>query len=333
MHFPQLPDENGFDIDWGTWKLADDWRCSETGTVDDIHFWISWFFDDPLPIPEIYIEIWSNNPVGPGGWSIPDELLWEQTFAGGEFIEAGPWPGNQLWMMPWGEIIPMPHFFYWQINIPQIDEPFIQFEGEVYWLVIRIPHFGPNVVGWKNTQNYYLDHAVWWDDVNWMKIDGIDFSFVITGSPLTPAIDCEAELSWPAVKPGGTKTGTIDISNIGDPFSELDWEITEWPVWGTWTFNPDSGVDLTPEASPETVQVTVIAPKGEGTARPLPPRDQTYTGQIKITNLDDPTDFCIIDVTLTTAKNKPFTYNFILLRWLFDNFPNAFPILRTMIQL
>ena len=131
MHWPQLPDPNGFDVDFGFGPLGDDWQCIETGTVDDIHFWISWFLDDPLLIPEIYVEIWSNNPVGPSGWSEPLELLWERTFVPGQFIEAGPWPGNQRWMTPFGEIPPPLHFFYWQINIPDIDDPFIQQEGEI----------------------------------------------------------------------------------------------------------------------------------------------------------------------------------------------------------
>lgn len=43
MHFPQLPDENGWDVNAsGGICLADDWMCSETGPVSDIHFWGSW---------------------------------------------------------------------------------------------------------------------------------------------------------------------------------------------------------------------------------------------------------------------------------------------------
>jgi hypothetical protein len=57
MHFPQLPDPNGWDVAFA-WQdpgvpgigqpaqrvpnfLADDWRCSETGPVSDVHFWLS----------------------------------------------------------------------------------------------------------------------------------------------------------------------------------------------------------------------------------------------------------------------------------------------------
>ena len=46
MHFPQLPDEDGWDVSSGYTGqmqcLADDWMCSESGYVTDIHFWGSW---------------------------------------------------------------------------------------------------------------------------------------------------------------------------------------------------------------------------------------------------------------------------------------------------
>jgi hypothetical protein len=43
MHYPQLPDEVGWDVN-ATYPeiLADDWRCSETGWIKDVHFWGSW---------------------------------------------------------------------------------------------------------------------------------------------------------------------------------------------------------------------------------------------------------------------------------------------------
>jgi hypothetical protein len=40
MHFPQMPDPVGWDVNFHDFYLADDWRCSETGPVTDIHFWI-----------------------------------------------------------------------------------------------------------------------------------------------------------------------------------------------------------------------------------------------------------------------------------------------------
>ena len=49
MHSPQLPDPNGWDVSATVdgqmvppLVLADDWQCSETGYIKDIHFWGSW---------------------------------------------------------------------------------------------------------------------------------------------------------------------------------------------------------------------------------------------------------------------------------------------------
>lgn len=228
MHYPQLPDPNGVDVDWGFWELGDDWQCIETGFVDDIHFWISWFYDDTYFIPWIDVSIWSNNPQGPGGYSEPLDLLWERTFYDGEFIQAGPWPGDQLWYMPWGELIPQPHFTYYQINIKDIDEPFEQIEGEIYWLVIRMPFEDEFIVGWKNTQNYFMDHAVWRPpgDV-WIKIDGIDFAFVITGGPHEEC--CLQIRSVTGGILGTPKSYTVDavIANIGNgPCYNVTWDFT-----------------------------------------------------------------------------------------------------------
>jgi hypothetical protein len=237
-------------------------------------------------------------------------------------------------MMPFGEIIPVLHFFYYQINIPEIPEPFIQEEGEIYWLVITIDAFPPQFVGWKNSLDYFMDHAVWNDSVIWMRIDGIDFAFVITGEPLPPpipAVGCDGELLWTGIKPGATVTGSFNVSNVGEPLSKLNWTIDSWPDWGTWTFNPDDGTDLTPEDGKVNVQVTVVAPKGEALGY-FHPRDESYTGQVKVVNTNDNTDFCTIDVSMTTPKNKPFIYSSYLFSWLFARFPNAFPFLQYIVN-
>jgi hypothetical protein len=165
-------------------------------------------------------------------------------------------------------------------------------------------------------------------------IDGIEFAFVITGEPPPPPVpnlDCDGDLTWTGVKPGATVTDSFIVSNIGDPNSELDWDITVWPDWGSWTFNPSGGNALKPEDGPVTVQVTVVAPQGVPRVI-LQPRDSTYTGEVKVVNLDDPSDFCIIDVSLTTPKNKGFNINMLFLRFL-ENHPHMFPVIRHMLGL
>jgi len=59
MHYPQLPDPNGWDVELlcDYISLADDWQCSETGPVDDIHLWISWEQDDVQTIFKSILKI------------------------------------------------------------------------------------------------------------------------------------------------------------------------------------------------------------------------------------------------------------------------------------
>ena len=139
---------------------------------------------------------------------------------------------------------------------------------------------------------------------------------------LQPDLDCEGTLSWSDVKPGSTATDTFYVKNVGDLFSELDWEKCDEPTWGTWTFNPSSGDDLKPEDGKLTVQVTVVAPNE---------KNKQFTGQVKICNKEDTSDYCIIQVSLATPKNKPFI-NSPFLQFL-ENHPYMFPLLRQMLNL
>ena len=48
MHFPQLPDHDGWDVEGlAGGDLADDWLCTSTGPVQDIHIWFSEETDQP----------------------------------------------------------------------------------------------------------------------------------------------------------------------------------------------------------------------------------------------------------------------------------------------
>jgi len=130
---------------------------------------------------------------------------------------------------------------------------------------------------------------------------------------------CEGELRWTDVPVGSTISGSFDVINYGEPGSELNWEISEKPEWGDWTFTPSSGTGLALGDS-VTVDVEVIAP---------PDKETEFTGTVKVINSDDSSDSCEIDVYLQTPRNKA-VYNPFLLK-LFERFPNAFPILRYLL--
>ena len=50
MHYPQMPDPEGWDVCLVCQWLADDFGCTETGPITDIHFWISWHADDVMEV-------------------------------------------------------------------------------------------------------------------------------------------------------------------------------------------------------------------------------------------------------------------------------------------
>jgi hypothetical protein len=333
MHFPQLPDPNGWDVDFHDWWLGDDWMCSETGPVTDIHFWYSWVDDEVQDIPWISVEIYSNNPGPP---STPHELLWSRLFQDVDFIIAGPWIGDQGWYHPTSLVIEHDHQEYWQINIVDIVDPFEQEEGVIYWLVIQMPYysFPSPAIGWKTSEDHWNDNAVFGNPGNWIPlwdplsaVEPIDFAFVITGGdPPESDLDCDGDLGWNDVSIGDTVTGTFQVGNIGDPGSLLNWavETTTLPAWGTnWTFTPASGTDLV-AGGWTTVDVSVEAPME---------KNKNFAGEIKVVNSDNSSDSCKINVILTTPRNKPFDMiNFLFLRFL-ENHPYLFPVLRQMLGL
>jgi hypothetical protein len=203
MHFPQLPDPQGWDVNFTFPKvIADDWQCSETGPVADIHFWLSFRRDFTVPIRQVHVSIHDDvpDPDGPTGplWSHPGNLLWQRNFLPGEFVpNPQVFTGPQKWFDPnTGEVNPPTptgepdHFQFYQINIRDIPNPFIQEFGKIYWLdlVLDIDNseFPEARVGWKTSLEHFNDDAVWAD-----YVQGAD------GLPVPPGPDDWRELRDP----------------------------------------------------------------------------------------------------------------------------------------
>lgn len=216
MHYPQLPDPNGWDVDVTVGFVADDWMCSQSGPVDDIHFWISAERDYVGNwIDFIDVAIYDDVPAvagDPGSYSHPGEKKWssrvqDQAAAGDTFtIFLPPQQGDQGWYSPYSSAGPgyhtvNDHTNYWQVNIKDIVDPFVQTEGKIYWLEI---HIIPNNVpggespffGWKTSLDHWNDDAVYLDgESNWQELYdprpdlqppmSLDMAFVITPEPVT----------------------------------------------------------------------------------------------------------------------------------------------------
>ncbi len=223
MHFPQLPDPLGWDVEFvsPTNKIGDDWVCTQSGPVDDIHIWLSWQEDNhglPGVIHHVGVEIYDNVP--PDGllpYSRPGQLLWSRVFdeALGGFTRRPYGAGDQGWYSP--QLGTQPgvawnrpdHALFEQLNITHIADPFVQIQGQTYWLVMWVSwdDLVQSPAGWKTadvnaypppfTGQHFMDDAVWFD---WTEPDpllvwnelrdpiteaSLDLAFVITPEPGT----------------------------------------------------------------------------------------------------------------------------------------------------
>jgi hypothetical protein len=200
MHFPQLPNPMGWDVNaTQPMVLADDWMCSQTGWVKDIHFWGSWLHGMDGQIVAFQLSIAEDIPFGPGvPYSRPGETLWDKQIpALLPFVTVrGPYSGPEGWYDPSiAMILPNDHQTYYQYNVTLPDSLwFWQKEGTIYWLNISAIILGPPGPqwGWKSTLNRWNDDGVWaqWGNLNWMEMReplepalSLNLAFVITGGP------------------------------------------------------------------------------------------------------------------------------------------------------
>ena len=180
MHFPQLPDETGWDINMTTvvdveppTPLADDFLCRETGPITGIHLWASVQNGDAdlaFQMDHIEVRIRADIPaaISPTGYSMPGEELWYwEPNRGRPQTDIHPTTREGWWDPLRDIVIPDDHSRYHQYNfeIPEA-EAYVQKEGAIYWLDVAFTSYlnqtlftGP--VGWKTSQDHWQDVAVY----------------------------------------------------------------------------------------------------------------------------------------------------------------------------
>ena len=207
MHFPQLPNPLGWDVEISSinnqHECADDWMCSQTGPVDDIHFWYSVALGATTQIDYVHATIYDDDRSGQ--YSKPGNMLWDGTFDSSEFSVVDPAGfGDQGFADPQQSLwTPNDHTTYQQLNIVNIQNPYVQQEGTIYWLGLHVWWDGgaQEPVGWKTSLDHFEDAAVYRDNVTgaWQPLDPVlnstvptleplDFAFVITPEPATLAL-------------------------------------------------------------------------------------------------------------------------------------------------
>jgi hypothetical protein len=110
----------------------------------------------------------------------------------------------------------------------------------------------------------------------------------------TPDLQCEGSMNWSNIQPEATVHGSFQVENVGNPNSTLNWTVDSYPDWGTWSFTPLSGENLTTQEGALTVQVYVTAPNQKNTE---------FQGYIRVINTDDPNDFDLISIYLKTPMD------------------------------
>jgi hypothetical protein len=194
----------------------------------------------------------------------------------------------------------IPYFNYWvEIDIPDIEVEI----GQTYYIVLRTDSPAGKSYRWyykyNQTGDPYDKGKVMISNnfgLEWELIENegqfADATFQTYSYISKPNLECEGYLNWTDIIPGSIVNGTITINNIGTPLSHLNWEISNWPSWGEWSFSPNQGNDLLPEDGTKTIQITVKAPNSQ-----IP---EEYNGEILIVNKDNTTDYSIIKSVLIT---------------------------------
>jgi C1A family cysteine protease len=160
---------------------------------------------------------------------------------------------------------------------------------------------------WKDLY-YYIsaDSFLQWDKTANFCIKGLTNPY----TPTDPNLESNSDITLTDVKPGRVTTTSFTIQNNGEPLSNLDWEIADYPNWGIWTFMPHSVDNLKPNVD-EVIEVSIRTPSE---------RNQQFNGEIKIVNKENSNDFSIIQVSLSTSKSiKHMDYAFIRQRFSIAN--------------
>ena len=292
MHYPQLPDITGWDIaaTMPFITVADDWQCSLSGPVTDIHIWGSWFADVEVPIVGFHLEIWSDQPVMPDQgilYSRPLARLWARDFTQGQWMERLWESGMQGWFDPYfGVVLPSNHQQIWQYNFfVDPTQAWVQEEGTIYWLVVwvdlgfpPVPGEPPNW-GWKTSLDHWNDDSVWGDGLppatGWTELfdplipepgESLDQAFVINGpdeqdlfdwgdAPDQPYPTLAASTGANHLVTGLLMGTTIDPEADGQPTANADGD----DLNGATPDDEDGVTFLTPLNAGATAQVDVFA--------------------------------------------------------------------------
>ena len=263
VKYLQPPNLQGLDV-WnsGPWMLADDFICTNNGPITDIHIWGSWLSDSvALNSLTFTLGIYDDVPVSPvNSFSHPGNLLWQQTFAPGQYSESFFAAGSESFLDPGppatvGTDSQAWYYCFYPTN------PFVQTgtntAPKTYWIAAyaNLPAGDTSYrYGWKTTpvvQNDVSVHAPWTGSLplsggGWLPTmqattgGPLDLAFLLTTPTPTPPC-CPEPGAVKYVQPpnliNGVDVDARDIlgGTLADDFPCTNpGPITDIHLWGSW---------------------------------------------------------------------------------------------------
>lgn len=257
-------DVDATDVRGGT--LADDFPCTTTGPVSDIHLWGSWYSDQVDYNATFILSIWSDVPASPasGNPSHPGVMLWTQTFGPNDYFMCPyltiPEPFDDPkytspiappTVVPFGDSTNLYYLCFYPTN------PFVQ-QGTAaaptnYWL--SVTETDPNSPGglywgWKTSSQHYNDAAVYtmhpatptWTalvDANDQQYD-LSFKINTATNQSVPVVCVESDRE--KYVQGPNTIGGYDVQNtpyvLADDFVCTNTgPVSDIHLWGSWLSN------------------------------------------------------------------------------------------------
>jgi hypothetical protein len=264
--------DGGLDVwDSGPWALADDFICTNTGPITDIHIWGSWLNDIADFNTTFWLAIYDDVPATNGPVPIPSRpgtnLIWQQYFGPGQYSQSQVGVGIEQFYNPEPPAIMGPdskvfYYCFYPTNPPVQQGTATQ--PKIYWLAVyAMPSQGTaNLFGWKSTKFQRFDistHTPWpggapittdWRPTYDPQHVGLDLAFKITTSTNEPPCCPETNgVKWvqrPQV-PGGMDVKASQNLVLADDFRcSTTGPITDLHIWGSWLQdNIDPGATFT----------------------------------------------------------------------------------------
>lgn len=143
--------------------LGDDFQCTLTGPITDIHLWGAWLFDQIGVVTNFRVAFFSDVPATQDTYSRPGNELWSTNFLASQYTQQIYTNAPEQFYNPNTDTIMGPDSILFRYNFC-IDpaKAFVQTNGVIYWLVVQAQTVN-GVFGWKSSTAHCHDDAVWGD--------------------------------------------------------------------------------------------------------------------------------------------------------------------------